>query len=70
MARMGVCGVRRLLSLKDAAELLGRTPGAVRELVYRGKLPVVRLDRRLQFDVLDLERVIQERKEVTPEELR
>ena len=50
---------KRLLSVPEAAEYLGRTPWAVRGLIDNGKLPVVRLDRRVQIDRLDLDRLIE-----------
>lgn len=62
--------MKRLYSLTEAATFLGRTPGAVRELVYRGKVPSVRIDRKMQFDVRDLEKLVAEKRVETPEELR
>ncbi len=44
--------------------------GPVREMGYRGKLPVVRIDRRVQFDVRDLDELIEKSTDVTPEEIR
>lgn len=54
---------RRLLNLAEAAELLGMSAASVRRLVWAGKLPVVRLTRRLQIDTRDLDRLIDRRKE-------
>ena len=56
---------RRLLSLEEAAHLLGLSPYAVRRLIWDGKLPVVRLTRRIQIDLRDLERLIEQAKERT-----
>ena len=51
--------VRRLLTLPEASEYLGLSPWTVRELTYKGTLPVVRLTRKLLFDLRDLERLIE-----------
>jgi len=50
---------QRLYSVDDAAIYLGRTPWAVRELIYRGALPSIRADRRVQVDVRDLDAFIE-----------
>ena len=49
---------KRLYSVDEAAVFLGRTPGAVRELIFKGKLPKVAIDRRVQLDRHDLDRLI------------
>jgi excisionase family DNA binding protein len=54
---------RRLLSLKDAAIELGVSTATMRRLISTGRLPAVRLTRRLQIDVRDLDRLIQQGKE-------
>ena len=51
---------QRLLSVMDAAKYLGRSETAVRELVWRGKIPHIRADRRIYFDIKDLHRWIEE----------
>ncbi len=53
---------RRLLTVGEAAAYLGRTVGGVREMIYSGKLPAVKIDRRVQLDIRDLERLIDENK--------
>ena len=53
---------KRLYDVKEAATYLGRTEDATRELQWAGKLPCVRLDRRVFFDVFDLDRIIEEHK--------
>lgn len=50
---------KRLLSVPEAAEYLGRTPWGIRGLIDNGKIPVVRFDRRVQIDRLDLDRIIE-----------
>jgi excisionase family DNA binding protein len=44
----------RLLDVAGAATLLHMTPAAVRQAVYRGSLPSLRLGRRLRFRRADL----------------
>ena len=53
----------RLMGIDEAADYLGRTPKAVRKLIEAGKLPVVRLDGRVQLDMRDLDRTIEGAKE-------
>ncbi len=48
----------RVLNLEQCATYLGRTPAAIRQLVIDGKIPVLKIDKRVQFDVRDLDRVI------------
>lgn len=50
----------RLLNVKQAAEYLGRTESAVRQLIHKKVLPVVRFDRAIRIDVRDLDRLIDE----------
>jgi len=50
---------QRLFSVKEAAEYLGRTPAAVRNLIGRRLLPSVRQDGRVYLDRQDLDRIIQ-----------
>jgi excisionase family DNA binding protein len=55
--------VRRLLSLKEAAILLGVSTASVRRLIWAGRLSAVRLNRHIRLDVRDLERLIEQAKE-------
>ena len=52
----------RLYDVEAAAIYLGRNGRSVRGLVTSGKLPVVHLDGRIQFDVRDLDRAIENSK--------
>jgi excisionase family DNA binding protein len=53
---------RRLLTIPQAADLLSVTENAVRIMIHRKKLPVVRLSRRaVRIDMLDLDAYIGER---------
>jgi len=54
---------RRLLTLKEAADYLALSIWTVRELVWKGRLPAVRLTRRLHFDRRDLDRLIDHAKD-------
>lgn len=48
----------RLLNVDQAALYLGRTEDSIRHMQKSGKLPVVKPDGRVQFDVHDLDRWI------------
>ena len=54
----------RLFTVQRAAEYLGRSAHSIRHLCSTGKLPVVRIDGRVFLDRNDLDRVIEESKEV------
>ncbi len=45
----------RLLTVREAAEYIGRTETAVRELIWNGKLAHIRTDRRVMLDIRDLD---------------
>lgn len=49
---------RRLLTVEQAATYMGRTEEAMQHLVASGKVPTVRVDRRVFVDVRDLDRLI------------
>ena len=53
---------KRLLTVKEAAEYLGRSEWSVRELIWAGSLPIVREGRRIHLDLEDLDNWISERK--------
>ncbi len=53
---------KRLLSIKEAAEYLGRTVPALRELQWAGRLPYIQEGRRVMFDLLDLDTWIEAHK--------
>ena len=54
-AREGV----RLLNVKEAALLLGTTPGSLYSMVWRREVPFVKLGRSLRFDINDLNLLIE-----------
>jgi excisionase family DNA binding protein len=51
---------KRLLTVVQAAEYLGRSPKAVEHLISRGVLPVTRLDGKRQIDRIALDKLISE----------
>lgn len=48
----------RLLNISEASTYLGRSSGALRMMIHRGQVPVVRLSGRVQLDIEDLDRLI------------
>jgi excisionase family DNA binding protein len=61
-AQQGGVPKPRLLTVDQAAEYLACTPDAIRHKVANRRLPAVKIDRKLRFDIQDLDRVIQEAK--------
>ncbi len=53
---------KRLYSIVDAAEYLGRSVWGVREMVYAGKLPFIKDGRRILLDVRDMDLWIEKNK--------
>jgi excisionase family DNA binding protein len=53
---------KRLYTVPEAALYLGRTEWGIRGLIDNGRLPVVRIDRRVLIDVRDMDRIIEETK--------
>lgn len=49
----------RLLPLKAAAAYLGISPWTLRRLAWQNTVPVVRLSRRLLFDLKDLDALVE-----------
>jgi len=45
---------KRLYTIEEAAIYLGRTVWSVRELVWKGYLPSVKVGRRVHLDFVDL----------------
>jgi len=52
----------RLLDVDGTAQYLGRSKQSVQHLISSGRLPVVRMDRRVFVDVRDLDALIEESK--------
>jgi len=57
-------GQKRLFTLKEAAQYLGRSEWGMRELIWGGKIPVVREEggRKIFIDVLDLSAYVERNK--------
>ena len=53
---------KRLYTLKEASTYLGRSVWGVRELIWAGKIPVVRDGRKIFIDILDLEKFVESNK--------
>lgn len=45
---------KRLYSLQEGAVYLGRTVGAVREMLWAGKMPYVKDGKRILIDIQDM----------------
>jgi excisionase family DNA binding protein len=53
---------KRLYSIEEASVFLGRTVWGVREMVWAGKIPIVRDGRRILLDIFDMEKWIEQNK--------
>lgn len=53
---------KRLYSIPEAARYLGRSRWALREMIWAGKLPIVRDGRRILLDVGDMDDWIEKNK--------
>ena len=53
---------KRLFTVAEAAEYLGRSVWSVRELVWGGSLPCVKVGRRIHLDIFDLDKWIDQHK--------
>jgi excisionase family DNA binding protein len=54
--------VKRLYTIKEAGIYLGRSIYSVRELIWDGKLPCVKVGRRIHLDIRDLDEFIEKHK--------
>lgn len=52
----------RVLSVKNAAIYLDRSVPAIRELIWKGDLPFIKVGRRIHLDINDLDKWIEEHK--------
>lgn len=50
---------KRLYTVKEASVYLGRSECAIRELIWNGAIPCVKIGRRVHIDIYDLERFIE-----------
>ena len=51
---------KRLYSIPEAGEYLGRTVWSIREMIYAGKIPYIRDGRRMLLDIRDMDSWIEE----------
>jgi len=58
--------VKRLFTLKEAAEYLGRSEWSMRDLIWARKIPVVRQEggRKIFLDIKDLDSFVERNKSV------
>ena len=54
--------LKRLYTIAEAAHYLGRTVWSVRELIWNGRLPSVKVGRRTHLDLEDLNAFIERHK--------
>lgn len=57
---LAIISNKRLFTVSEAAEYLGRSENAVKLLIHRGKLPVTRIDSKSQIDRKALDKLIEE----------
>ena len=50
---------KRLYSIPEASQYLGRTVWSIREMIYAGKIPYIRDGRRMLLDIHDMDRWIE-----------
>ncbi len=57
---------KRLFTLKEAAQYLGRTDWSMRELIWSARIPVVRVEggRKIFLDIEDLDAFITQNKAI------
>ncbi len=55
---------KRLYTIKEAGEYLGRSIWAIRRLIWGGTLPPVRHGRRIHVDLMDLDAFVERHKMV------
>lgn len=55
---------KRLFTLKEAGQYLGRSVWGVRELIWKGRLPYVQDGRKQYLDLADLDRYIEGHKKL------
>lgn len=55
---------QRLYDLKMAATYLGRPVWSIRELIWKGALPVVKDGRKLYVDLYDMDQYVERNKEI------
>lgn len=51
---------KRLFNVEEAAQYIGLTPGTLYNMASRREIPTVKVGRALRFDVLQLDRFIEQ----------
>jgi excisionase family DNA binding protein len=51
---------KRLYNLNEASLYLGRSVCALREMIWAGKLPVIKDGRRILLDIYDMDRWVEQ----------
>ena len=54
---------KRLYNIEEASIYLGRTPNAIRQMIWDGKIPIVRDTKRILLDVKDMDTWIERSKQ-------
>lgn len=53
---------KRLLTIPEASFYLGRSVPSLRELIWAGSLPIVKVGKRIHLDIYDLDKWIEQHK--------
>jgi excisionase family DNA binding protein len=61
IARVSSASSKRLFTMLEAAEYIGRSPKAVERLIQRGAIPVTKIDGKRQVDREALDKIISDR---------
>jgi excisionase family DNA binding protein len=61
IARAPSTASKRLFTMGEAAEYIGRSPKAVERLIQRGAIPVTKIDGKRQVDREALDKIISDR---------
>lgn len=56
--------VKRLYSIQEASIFFGRSVWSVREMLWAGKLPYIKDGKRIFIDIYDMERWIEQNKQM------
>ncbi|MFQ5901693.1 MAG: helix-turn-helix domain-containing protein [Thermodesulfobacteriota bacterium] len=53
---------KRLLTVQEASVYLGRSIPSIRELIWAGSLPIIKVGKRIHLDIFDLDKWIEQHK--------
>jgi len=54
--------LKRLYTIEESAVYLGRSVWSIRELIWKGEIPSVKVGRRLHVDIIDMDTFIEKNK--------